>query len=464
MFLGLTAALSACLNTNDLADDIADDVADDVAGDIANEETRAAGNEGPVLLAAGPAWQRPSFIPSATTSSAPGVAVDASGSAIAVWRSGSDLLASHYVPAASSWSQPIVIDSASTDLPHHPMIAFDSAKRAIVVWEQRSEVWANRFVPGTGWGTATRLSATGASTVDPDLAVRSNGDAVVVWSAPLAPGGMRVHARRFLAANGAWEATQLVDPEGTASSYQASVTVDGQGNAIAIWLNHGGGSGSKLEYSRFVPASGWSVPLPLVTNYSAFVRARVVADNTGNAVVVYSASAQSIKARRFTPNGGWGAPQTVSIDGAAHPLASPVLALAGNASGNVVAVWQESDGNRPIMSSRFTPANGWAAPVEIYATPDGDTSFATDLSIALDAANRSHLVWKVYDGSGGQSSNIWASGFVGTEAWRTAQIISGSPLPAVSPAVAIGPGGAALAIWAQGIASDERKVVTARYN
>jgi len=66
-------------------------------------------------------------------------------------------------------------------------------------------------------------------------------------------------------------------------------------------------------------------------------------------------------------------------------------------------------------------------------------------------------------GANGRFGNIWATGFTGNGAWRTPQIISTSPAPTEYPAVAIGPGGTATAMWLQGATVSTRTIVAAHY-
>src|SRR5689334_18546290 len=65
----------------------------------------------PLTAAPAPGWHPVTALARTADASTPRVAMDASGGAIALWASGGDLLASHYVPAALSWSQAVVIDA-----------------------------------------------------------------------------------------------------------------------------------------------------------------------------------------------------------------------------------------------------------------------------------------------------------------------------------------------------------------
>jgi len=91
--------------------------------------------------------------------------------------------------------------------------------------------------------------------------------------------------------------------------------------------------------------------------------------------------------RRWNAAKGWG--ETVTLSG---PDRSASVALAVNSDGLARAAWITS-GAQPGVLLRRQLANGtWGAPVVVTSTP------AFDLSLAVDAAGASRLVWRADDG------------------------------------------------------------------
>jgi len=462
-FFALSAALSACLNTGDPADDAVESF-DSVPGDdvdVTATPTHA------TLLAA-PAWQTPAIIASSPFTNRetanPRVVFDANGGAIAVWNARSNVYASHYVPVANSWSAPIRIGGSITR--DGIWIGMDGAGNATVVWTSGDrggdEIWANRFSAGSGWGTEQRLSTAGIWSHRVDLAVSANGTAIAVWAVPLSDRD-ELHARRYT--GGAWQAEQIIDVAPGERASRTMVSIDGQGNAFAAWMKGIPVPCCNLRASRFVAASGtWGAPQAVASDVQNGNGPRLVTNTAGNAVAVWIGNDLAVHASRFA-NGSWGVPQAISPAGLDH-VVSPELTVAGNAAGNVVAVWYESQGQTPLMASRFTPGSGWVPAAQVWSsTRDGALGpLPGVIHVALDAQNRAHLVWSVWDiVEGTFFSDVWASGNAGNGAWRAPQIISTNPAPAGSPAVAAGPSGTAAAVWVQGTNDPNRKLVGALY-
>jgi hypothetical protein len=67
------------------------------------------------------------------------------------------------------------------------MVAIGDNGRAVAVWGHDNgggtytDVWANAYIPQVGWGTATRINTGSDISINPQVAVDPNGNAVVVW-------------------------------------------------------------------------------------------------------------------------------------------------------------------------------------------------------------------------------------------------------------------------------------------
>ncbi|RYF35685.1 MAG: hypothetical protein EOO25_22175, partial [Comamonadaceae bacterium] len=87
----------------------------------------------------------------ATGTSSPGLAMDASGSAVAVWvqngAGDASVWSNRYLPG-SGWGTPAQVENLPLD-PAQPMVAMDAAGNALVAWHQwengGSTAWSHRL-------------------------------------------------------------------------------------------------------------------------------------------------------------------------------------------------------------------------------------------------------------------------------------------------------------------------------
>jgi hypothetical protein len=186
----------------------------------------------------------------------PRIAVDPQGNGHAVWYQVDDgrtnIWANRFIPA-TGWgtAQPIETDNAGSA--SWPTLAVDSSGSALAVWEQsdgtRQNIWANRFTPATGWGTAQLLETDNAgNTSRPQVAVDPHGNALAVW---VQSDGTRdnIWANRFIPAIG-WGTAQLIETDNAGDASSPQVAVDSSGNALAVW-SQSDGTRSNLLANRF---------------------------------------------------------------------------------------------------------------------------------------------------------------------------------------------------------------------
>ncbi len=192
----------------------------------------------------------------------PQVAVDPSGSAIAVWCQDDGLLhyniwSNRFVPGAG-WGAP---ELAQTDSAWHaegPQVAVDMQGNATAVWRQfdgvRYNMWSNRYVVGTGWGTAEMIEDQDGYVLYPMVSVSGSGDAVSVWAQH---DGFResLWSNRYVVGEG-WGTAELLELSDDSDVYTPRVVVDGSGNATVVWIQYFGFE-FNLWSNRYVAGDGW---------------------------------------------------------------------------------------------------------------------------------------------------------------------------------------------------------------
>jgi hypothetical protein len=167
----------------------------------------------------------------AGTSVPPRIGMTTAGDAVAVWSVVNTAMARRYT-AGSGWGA--TVETVGTG--SGPEVGLDGAGNATVVFSNSGDIWANRFTVGTGWGTAALIQFTGTGgATDPQLAVATNGNAMVTWVL-----ANRIWYTRYTVGTGWFGFPAIIQtaPGGgsTAVAEKARIAVDGNGNALSVWL------------------------------------------------------------------------------------------------------------------------------------------------------------------------------------------------------------------------------------
>jgi hypothetical protein len=368
-------------------------------------------------------------------------------------------------PAPKAWAGAAAVELGALDA-DDPQIAVDAKGNAMAVWVQqqpgsfRRDIWAARYVAGTGWGQPELIETGTGSAFSPQVAVDASGNAIAVWEQAVGAGEEDVRANRYVAGSG-WGQAQLVSnlaEVGEANDVQ--IAMDASGNALVVWRqSEGEGVRQNLWFNRYAVSSGWGVPDLVERSPGDTFAPQIAMNASGIAMAVWRQSEDgsdlvNVMASRYEPGSGWAVPELVELNNSGDAF-DPQIAL--HANGNAIAVWNQFDGTRHnIWASRFTPAGQWSAP-ELIEFDDLDRAF--DPQISMDASGNAIAVWEQSDGV---RLNIWASRFDGTR-WDTAQKIETDDTDdARGPQVAMDASGNALAVWEQSDGTSD-SIWAARY-
>jgi hypothetical protein len=331
---------------------------------------------------------------------APHIAMNAQGSAIAVWIQTDNTGRSVWVKRYSiftGWSNAELLE---TEQVQDPKIAIDANGMAIAVWQQMRVghccICASSYVPGSGWsknelihicnhGPASRLQ----------IAIHSSGNAVLVWY-HFDGQFYRMWAKHYVADTG-WCSTQrLIDNFGNAFSPQVRMHADGR--AVATWYQDDGICNG-IWASECDASRSWSTP-ELINEHdgSDALDPQITTDAQGCTHAVWSqlnGEHDLIWVNRHIPSAGWGKPQLIQTNStgtAGYPQ------IAADASGKVYALWTRSDGLRDhLVASHYTTRYGWAEPQQLPIQHTGDAMLA---QLAVNANGNAMAVWQQYDGMG----------------------------------------------------------------
>jgi hypothetical protein len=337
--------------------------------------------------------------------SAPFIALASDGTGFAVWfdfvNAGYRVQARKY--AASAWGAVDTLDNVAGHA-YHPRVAINAAHDTVVVWEQDAggtrDVWARRYTDAGGWGTAELIETSSSYAPAPNVVIAPSGDAIAAW---VHSDG--VWANRYVVGSGWGTAEQLVD---AASGLQ--IAGDADGNAIVLW---GGSSGLKTR--RYVVGQGWAAEATLTT--VATISSAITIDGTGDATAVWT-NASGVHAARYTAS-GWS--DAMRIDDASGVAGRPSVAAAGN--GDVFAVWRQAEGTdnakQNVWASRYV-AGAW----EAAALIETDTGRVTDsVTVRADSDGNAIALWEACTSPNCSSFAIWSNRYLDHKGWGTALVL-----------------------------------------
>jgi hypothetical protein len=396
-------------------------------------------------------WSAPvrlSAAPGDRGASAPAIAINATGYAVAAWREtgiypqepdDEGIWVARFDPA-TGWEERAFVGKEG----HSADVALNDAGQAVVVWGDFAwTVRASHLDAQSRWSDPTRLdrdcvfvSADGLTTTiggdanAPNVGIDERGQAIAVWDGhqsdddELGPCNedRSLFARRFSPGDG-WGAATRLGPRVSNPGYgrlHAALALDGAGRALA---------GSLVgKVSTYSAVEGWSA---LDLGYD-LARASVAMADSGHAIVVSEVTGgadsksylDTMRATRFTPEAGWAAPETIPvvpatpIENSAVPKSPSALDSSGvdvviNDTGKSIVVWHQA-GN-PTVRSRFSvwvahysPAMGWRAPTPLAVDQNIE---AAGPRVAIDDLGRGIAIWgeiPVEDDSWGPRRLMWS--------------------------------------------------------
>ncbi len=342
---------------------------------------------------AGGAWKAPvDLTASGQIALTPQVAVDPQGNAVAVWRSSSG--ASYSVqaavrPAGGSWQAPVDLSAEGEDA-LEPQVTLDSQGDAVAVWERSNganEVVQGAMRPVGGmWQAPVDLSAAGQNAHDPQVAVDPQGNAVAVWRS--SSGASYSVQAAVRPAGGSWQAPVDLSAEGE-DALEPQVTLDSQGDAVAVWERSNGAN--EVVQGAMRPVGGmWQAPVDLSAAGQNAHDPQVAVDPQGNAVAVWrssSGASYSVQAAVRPAGGSWQAPVDLSAEG--EDALEPQVTL--DSQGDAVAVWERSNGANEVVQGAMRPVGGmWQASVDLSAK--GLSGF--EPQVALDSQGNAAAIWE----------------------------------------------------------------------
>ncbi|MGH2973287.1 MAG: PKD domain-containing protein [Solirubrobacterales bacterium] len=300
-------------------------------------------------------WSEPEDVSdSISAAGSPRLAIDAASEAVAVWTAfdNPDVLVQGAVRSEDGeWSEPDDLSPAGQDVTplEAPDVAIDAAGTAIAVWKlEGSNDLIQAAVRAAGqedWAAPDDLSEAGQDTGEPAVAMNDAGEAVAVWTrldgSDTVQGAVRP-------AGGAW-----ADPDDLSVSGQDAgepdVAIDEEGEAVAVWRRYNG-SDFIVQGAVRPAGSAWADPDDLSVSGQDGSSPVVATNVAAGAVALWQRSDGTdlrVQATVRPPGGDWPKPNTLSAAGEDAGFAEVAL----DAAGDAIAVFGRHGDDGPFVQA-----------------------------------------------------------------------------------------------------------------
>ncbi len=340
--------------------------------------------------------------------------------------------------AASGWTPPVALSTPipPTDYVTSPVVAINSSGAQAAAWVNEDNDLllqvAAQDAGGSWTPTQTQTPPSGVNAATPSVAISPAGKAVAVWEVYILSSQAYAIQSSTRTAHGSWTAATSVTPPG--NSTLPKVGMDGNGNAVAVWVQTTSNVGA-IETAN-LPASGsWTTPVALSASGASATNPTLAVNTLGDAIVGWQTpSGQILVAERQA--GIWTAP--ISIAAAAYRQGSPHVAL--NNRDDAAIAWT---GRGTALVAMRAAGGSWSAPLTISKQSSGASA-----RIALDDSGNAVMIFQLVKYTG--SSYVYPVEAVSRPAggsWGTPVTISGANDYGASPNLVATPTGSFTAAW-----------------
>jgi hypothetical protein len=318
---------------------------------------------------------------------------------------GGALAAAPAAQAAAPWLTPQGLSAAGAQS-QNPDVAVNGGGSAVAAWtRQVGGSWiveaATRQFFGS-WAAPTQISGNlpAASAPSVQVAIDPNGNIVVAWDVRAA--GSIVQAAVRPAAIGAWRPAETISSPSESSSLP-DAGISGNGTGVAAW-SVGPPTNGPVASERPAATGAWSGRVALAPPGAGALQALAVGSN-GSAIAIWGTLSGVRQSAALAPGGGWSAPQTLPDNGVGAGLTAVVN---GQGAATVLEWVNDTSAGRFVQAASRPPAGPWGSFQRIGGVNTSGGDVGPGL-LGVDTAGDLTAVWQnsvPKQGGGGRVAQI----------------------------------------------------------
>lgn len=347
----------------------------------------------------------------------PRLTVDPSGNATAIWvESGVVKAASQ--PFGGSWGSFTTLSSSGAS---SPQITGDPSGNVVAIWARNTIIESSTKLFGFSWPLPANVDVISSSGADsPQVSLGANGTVVATWHALLTSVNTIFYNTKTLS-GGIWGSAQPIsDPAHDSINHQ--IAVDPNGNAIAIWYRF---DVSGVDYSNVIlqwatkPVAGsWTFPAdlssPSIRN-PLDLAGNLRFDDMGNLMAIWTScfdgSTFNIETEIKPLNEGWSDFNLLLAQNLYSQKADHAVVVGGN----VFAAFMFFDGTSlSIQTAEVDMAANrmifWSVPINISS---GTNNAFPKIAVSRSGNNlNGDVVWVKFNGTNNDIITVSGTGTV----------------------------------------------------
>ena len=354
------------------------------------------------------------------------IAAEGNGDFVVVWvdnrKGNQDIFAQRYNASGLTLGDNFrVNDDTGSSFEYYPVIAVDDIGNFVVAWDDcrngLQDIYAQCFDSNGNLQNnnfKVNDNAENSSQTHPSIAMKSNGDYVVVWM-DLRSGDYDIYAQRFDSNGSPHDSNFKVNQDfGNAHMYPA-ISMDNNGNFVVVWEIPSSVNSSiyAQRYNSDGSTQGVNFRVNDDDGFTSKGDACVAMDGNGNFMVVWEDRRNGISdiyAQLYDSDGSAkGANFKVDDDTEDKYQYDPAVSV--NDTGDFVVVWRDRrEGNSDIYAQLYS-ADGNAQGVNFKVSDDTSGAWQMQPSTGIDDNGNFVVAWQDYRNGMTDNPDIYAQIF-----------------------------------------------------
>ena len=325
---------------------------------------------------------------------------------------------------ATGWGTATVLDSSGLGI--DPDVTLDDSGNACAIWNRydalnyKNTVMVARYT-SNGWDSPQMLQPEASTPVQP-ISGNNSGMTAVIWNQVTPITGLFMHKYNTYVSlfepGAGWKDPQpvgndiyemnnigYINPESTPGHYNPRISVDKQGNALALWSEvYSEGDKYHTAFNRYDTEKGWGTP-QLLDNIG-IPSGKIVFDDSGSAFISWTYNVEQLNNRylsttsfaKYDKANGWITENVLNK----YPYYCFNSSIIAGKNGSLHLIWMQYSGNdSQLWMNKYSPVSGWSSGERL----DSKTGNVDEYIITLDVEGQAIIIWTQYSGV---HRNIWA--------------------------------------------------------
>ena len=239
----------------------------------------------------------------------------------------------------------------------------------------------------SSWSAPEEISSGNSLRNNVQIAMNDVGKAVIVYNQTISGSTSSVYVSNYDGTN--WSAPAALS-SASEEEVHPQVTMNGSGNAIAVW-NYKTGITYKIQ-SKSYDGSDWSeTATDISSDYNVKSNVQIDMNDDGDAALVFEDEDTTFYVYESIYNGSsWSTPSALSSSSTSHVY--PQVKM--NSSGNAISVWNFAVGITSEIQSKSYNGSIWSDVTEIYSG-----NYVNNVQMDMNDSGNAIIVFNYYPAS-----------------------------------------------------------------